>query len=164
MAAEQMNAVADTAARTITVSRIFAAPHERVFRAFTEPEHLARWWGPEGWQTETRAHELAPGGLWLYVMRGPDGTESWGKTTYLEVAPPSRLVYRDAFSDPEGNIVEGMPVMLITIEFADSDGQTTVTSTTQFASDEDLQQVVAMGVVEGIRQTWERLAAYLGSE
>ncbi len=46
-------------------------------------------------------------------MRGPDGTESWGKTTYLEVTPPSRLVYSDAFTDTEGNIAEGMPVMLI---------------------------------------------------
>ena len=164
MAAGPTNVVTDTAARTITVSRTFDATRERIFRAFTAPEQLARWWGPEGWQTETRAHELAPGGVWLYVMRGPDGTESWGKTTYLEVTPPSRLVYSDAFTDTEGNIVEGMPVMLITTEFAESGGQTTVTSTTQFASDEDLRKVVAMGVAEGITQTWERLAAYLSSE
>ncbi len=164
MTAGPTNVVTDTAARTITVSRAFAAPREQIFRAYTESEELAQWWGPEGWQTETRAHELAPGGVWHYVMRGPDGMESWGKTTYQEVTPPSRLVYSDAFSDPEGNIVEGMPVMLITTEFAERDGQTTVTSTTQFASDEDLQKVVAMGAVEGITQTWERLAAYLDSE
>ena len=164
MTRAQTNVVADTAARTITVSRVYAAPRERVFRAFTEPEHLARWWGPEGWQIETHAHELAPGGVWHYVLRGPEGMESWSKATYREVTPPARLVYSDTFSDAAGNAVEGMPAMVITIEFAERDGQTTVTSTSQFASEEALRQVVEMGVAEGITETWERLAAYLGGE
>jgi uncharacterized protein YndB with AHSA1/START domain len=155
---------ADAAARTITVSRTFAAPRERVFAAFTEPEHLAHWWGPDGWQVEIKAHELAPGGVWHFVLRGPDGMESWSKATYQEVTPPSRLVYSDTFSDAEGNVVEGMPTMTVTIEFVERDGQTMVTSTTQFTSEEELQKILEMGVAEGISETWERLAAYLGNE
>ncbi|CAA9580865.1 MAG: hypothetical protein AVDCRST_MAG18-3113 [uncultured Thermomicrobiales bacterium] len=158
------NVATDAGARTITVSRTFAAPRERVFRAFTEPEHLAHWWGPDGWQVETLAHELVPGGVWHFVLRGPDGTESWSKATYQEITPPARLVYSDVFSDREGNTVEGMPVMVVTIDFVERDGKTTVTDTTQFPSEEVLQQVVEMGVAEGITQTWERLAVYLGRE
>ena len=158
------NVATDAAARTITVSRTFAAPRERVFRAFTDPADLAHWWGPEGWQTETLAHELVPGGVWRYVLRGPEGMESWCKATYREVAPPERIVYRDEFLDKEGNTVAGLPTMVITVEFTEHDGKTAVTSATRFASEEDLQQVVAMGVAEGITQTWERLATYLGGE
>ena len=164
MTGTKTNVATDTVARTLVVSRTFDAPRELVFRAYTEPEQLARWWGPEGWQTETRTLDLRPGGIWHYVMRGPDGAESWGRTTYREVTPPTRLVYSDAFTDAEGNAVEGLPVMVITTEFAEHDGKTTVISSTQFASDEDMRKIVEMGAVEGITQTWERLAAYLGSE
>ena len=163
MTGPKTNVATDAATRTIVVSRTFDAPRDRVFRAYTDPQELARWWGPDGWTTETHAHELQPGGFWHYYMRGPDGMESWGKSIYQEVTPPSRLVYSDAFSDAEGNMVEGMPVMVITTEFAERDGKTTVTSTTQFASEEDMREVVEMGVAEGITQIWERLAAYLGS-
>ncbi len=139
--------------RAITVSRTFDAPRERIFRAFTAPEQLARWWGRrDGRRRRARTNWRRVGG------HGPDGTDG-ARRGHATIE-----VYSDAFTDTEGNIVEGMPVMLITTEFAESGGQTTVTSTTQFASDEDLQKVVAMGVAEGITQTWERLAAYLSSE
>ena len=151
-------------ARTIVITRTFAAPRDRVFRAFTDPEDLAQWWGPDGWTTETRAHDLRPGGTWHYVMRGPDGMESWGLATYHEVTPPARFVYSDAFSDAAGNAVAGMPIMTITTEFTEQGGTTLVASTTQFASVEEMRKVVQMGVSTGIAQTWERLAAYLGGE
>jgi uncharacterized protein YndB with AHSA1/START domain len=158
----QTNVAADVVERTIVASRTFDAPRERVFRAFTEPEQLARWWGPQGWETETRTLDLRPGGIWHYCMRGPDGMESWGLGTYHEVTPPSRFVYTDAFSDAEGTIAAGMPQATIVMEFAEEGGKTTVTSSTRYASEEDIQAVLKMGVVEGLTQTWDRLAAYLG--
>jgi len=164
MTTPKTNIATDAVARTITVSRTFAAPRERVFGAFTTPEHLAHWWSPEGWTTETLAHALVPGGVWRYVMRGPGGMESRGKTTYREIDAPSRFVYSDAFADAEGNPIEGLPVTLTTVEFAEQDGKTTVTSITRFASEEDLQKIVSMGVIAGVTQTWERLATYLGGE
>lgn len=164
MTGQKTNVDLNDDARTIVITRTFAAPRDRVFRAFTDPQELAQWWGPEGWTTETHAHDLRPGGLWHYCMRGPDGMESWGTSTYHEVTPPARYVYSDAFSDAKGNPVEGMPTMTITTEFTEQGGKTLVTSTTQFASEEDMRKVVAMGVATGITQTWERLAVYLGGE
>ena len=162
MADRKTDVALNHAARTIVITRTFDAPRDRVFRAYTDPQELARWWGPEGWRTETVAHDLRPGGSWRYVMRGPGGMESWNISTYHEVTPPARFVYSDAFSDAEGNLIEGMPTMTIINEFSEQDGKTTVTSTTQFASEEDMRKIVAMGAAEGITQTWERLAAYLG--
>lgn len=164
MTGGQTNVATDGAERTIVASRTFDAPRERVFRAFTEPGQLARWWGPRGWGTETRTLDLRPGGSWHYCMTGPDGMESWGLGTYQEVTPPSRLVYTDAFSDAEGNVSAGMPQTTIVIEFAEEGGRTTVTSSTRFATDEDIQMVLKMGVIEGLTQTWDRLAEYLGGE
>ena len=164
MADQKTDVALNDATQTIVIMRTFDAPRERVFRAYTDPQELAQWWGPEGWTTETHAHDLRPGGLWHYCMRGPDGTESWGKSTYHEVTPPARFVYSDAFSDVEGNPVVGLLTMTITNEFAERDGKTTVTSTTQSASEADMRKVVAMGGATGITQTWERLAVYLGSE
>jgi len=164
MTGPKTNVATDVAARTIIASRTFDAPRDLVFRAFTEPEQLAHWRGPQRWKTETRTLDLRPGGIWHYCMTGPDGMESWGVGTYQEVTPPSRLVYTDAFSDAEGNISAAMPQTTIVMEFAEEGGKTTVTSSTRFASDEDIQAVLKMGVVEGLTQTWDRLAAYLGSE
>lgn len=164
MTGQKTNVALNDAAQAIVITRTFDASRERVFRAYTDPQELAQWWGPEGWTTETRAHDLRPGGIWHYCMRGPGGMESWGKSTYHEVTPPVRYVYSDAFSDAEGNLVEGMPTMTITNEFTEHNGKTTVTSTTQFASEEDMRKVVEMGAAAGITQTWERLAVYLGSE
>jgi len=64
-----------TADREIVISRVISAPRELVFEAFTEVRHLSRWWGPEGFTTTTRAFEFRAGGVWDFVMHGPDGTD-----------------------------------------------------------------------------------------
>jgi uncharacterized protein YndB with AHSA1/START domain len=82
---------------------------------------------------------------------------------YREIVEPERLVYFDVFSDADGNTVEGMPGMLITLEFADFAGKTKVTSTAEFATAEQLESIVAMGVVQGLTETWDRLEELLAS-
>ena len=151
------------AERRLIVERVFDAPRALVWKAWTEPEHLARWWGPRGWTTTNYEMEVRPGGVWHYCMRGPGGEESWGKAVYREIVEPHRIVYLDTFSDAEGNTVEGMPAVLITFEFAEHDGKTKITSRGEFASVEELESVLAMGVVQGLTETWDRLAEYLGS-
>ncbi len=94
-------------------------------------------------------------------MRSPKGQDSWGKAIYREIVEPERIVYTDSFADEEGNPVEGMPMMLITVEFAEHEGKTKLTSRTQFSSSEDLKAIVDMGVVQGITETWDRLEAHL---
>jgi len=152
-----------TGERDLVISRVFDAPRDVVFRAFSTSEALAHWWGPKGWTLPVSNLDFRPGGTWHYCMRGPGGEESWGISRYSEIVEGERIVYTDAFSDAEGKVAEGMPPMRITIEFADEDGKTRVTSRTEFASGDALKQVLDMGVVEGTTQTWDRLEEYLAS-
>ena len=152
---------ATTQGRELTVERTFDAPRQLVFNAYSEPKHLQQWWGPKDWTLPVCEVDFRPGGTWLYCMRGPDGMESWGKAIYREIDVPERIVYVDSFVDAQGNPLEGTPEMVITVEFIEAGGKTKVRSTTQFATVADLEQVVAMQVVEGITETWDRLDEYL---
>jgi uncharacterized protein YndB with AHSA1/START domain len=83
-----------TADRELTATRILDAPPERVFELWTDPRHLARWWGPEGFSTTTYHMDVKPGGVWRFVMHGPDGADYENKITYVEVVENRRLVYK----------------------------------------------------------------------
>ena len=148
-------------ARELIIERVFDAPRELVFKAWTDRAHLVHWWGPKGWTLPVCNMDFRPGGTWHYCMRGPEGEESWGKAVYREIVEPERLVYVDVFSDAEGNTADGMPQMLITVEFAEEGGKTRVTSRTQFATLEDLESLLEMGVAQGVTETWDRLAEHL---
>ena len=149
--------------RELVMERVFDAPREVVFMAWTTCEHLMRWWGPRGWTLPVCTMEFRPGGIWRYGMRGPAGETSWGKAVYREIIEPERIVYTDVFADEDGNPVAGMPEMLITVEFADQDGKTKLTSRTLFASVADLESTLEMGVVQGMTETLDRLEEYLAT-
>ncbi len=89
-----METAAELAARSIVTTRIFDAPRALVFEAWTDPKHLAQWWGPTGFTTTTSAFALKPGGIWRFVMHGPDGRDYQNRITFEEVTQPERLVYR----------------------------------------------------------------------
>ena len=74
-------------------SRVFDAPRELVFEVFTDPKHLSRWWGPNGFRTTTKAFDFRPGGVWRFVMHGPDGRDYQNRVTYEEIVRPERIVY-----------------------------------------------------------------------
>ncbi len=147
----------------LIVSRVFNAPRDLVFQMFTDENHLAQWWGPTGWQTTSTTFNPTPGGIWHYCMRSPEGQESWGVSTYREVVPPERIVFTDVFADAEGNIAEGMPQMLVTNEFHQEGGKTRLVARTKFATLDELESILTMGVEEGMRQTWDRLDALLAT-
>jgi uncharacterized protein YndB with AHSA1/START domain len=149
--------------RQLVIERVFDAPRERVFEAWTRPEHVVNWWGPKGWTLPVCEMDVRPGGVWLYCMRGPKGEESWGRAVYREIEPPARLVYSDAFAEPDGSPVPGMPEMLITVTFVEHNGQTTLTNSTHFPTPEDLESTLALGVVRGLSETWDRLEAHLAT-
>ena len=149
--------------REFVMERVFDAPRKLVWQVWTQPEHLTQWWGPQGCTLPVCTVDLRPGGTWHYCIRGPEGEENWSKTTYHEVVEPERLVYSDAFSDETGNVIEGMPQMIVTLTFDDLDGKTKVTAHSQFASAADLQALLNMGVAQGASETWDRLATYLAS-
>lgn len=165
----ETNVAKDLENKTIVIERVFDAPRERVWGAWTNPEVLASWWGPHGWQTTIKEFDFRPGGVWLYGMRCEDkdqgefyGQESWGKAIYIDIDEPHEFTYEDHFSDAEGNVNGNMPVMTITMQFIDTkDGKTKLVSRGVFDSIEGYDKVIAMGVVEGITQTWDRLEEQL---
>jgi uncharacterized protein YndB with AHSA1/START domain len=94
----------ETMTRPFTISRIFDAPRDRVWRAWTEVEQLQQWWGPLGFVVTYCKLDLRPGGLMHYCLRAPDGSEIWGRFAYREIVKPERLVWINAFSDKDGGL------------------------------------------------------------
>lgn len=138
--------------REIVATRVFKAPRELVFRMWTEPEHVARWWGPNGFTTTIHEMDVRPRGVWRFVMHGPDGRDYQNKIVYVEVTPPERLVY-DHVSGPKFHV---------TVSFAEQGEQTKVTVRMLFDTAAQRDYTVReFGAVEGLHQTLGRLAAYL---
>ncbi|MFN8514237.1 MAG: SRPBCC domain-containing protein [Chloroflexia bacterium] len=122
--------------REIVIARTFDAPRTLIFRVWTEPEHLRRWFGPLGSTLTVCTIDLRPGGIWHYCLRDSSGAETWGRAVYREIIPPERLVFADSFSDAAGHLVEptrygmspGYPgEVLVTVTFDERDGKTLLT-------------------------------------
>jgi uncharacterized protein YndB with AHSA1/START domain len=86
------------------ISRVFDAPRELVFKAFTEPEHMKNWWGPKGFKVIAQSMDLRPGGMYHYGLQAPDGNTMWGRFIYREIAAPERIVFVSSFSDERGGL------------------------------------------------------------
>jgi uncharacterized protein YndB with AHSA1/START domain len=149
--------------RELVIERAFEAPRQLVWRAYTEPERVAQWFGPRGFTTEVRSMDVRPGGTWHYCMRSEEWGDAWGLARYQEVVEPERLVYEDLFSNEEGTPAEGMPVSTTTITFAEQGDRTLMTSRTLFASAEDRAKSIEMGMEQGIIETLDKLGEYLAS-
>lgn len=154
----------------LILERIFNAPRELVFQAFSEAEHLKHWWGPRGWTLTVCHVDFRPGGIWHYCMKCIDenqgdfyGFESWGKAVYQEIVKAEKIVYTDYFSDAEGNEAEGMPSTEVTLTFIEHEGKTKLVSRGKYASPEALKTVMDMGMEQGITETWDRLGEHLES-
>ena len=129
-------------------SRLLDAPRDLVFDAWTDPEQVVQWWGPRGFTTTTHEMEVKPGGVWRFVMHGPDGRDYQNKITYLEVVRPERLVYKHGGDeDPE-------PVSFqTTVTFVAEGDKTRVTMRAVFPTAEERDRVVKeYGAVEGGEQ------------
>ncbi len=154
--------------KTLIVQRTFNAPKTKVWAAYAQPELLARWWGPRGWETRIVHMDFTVGGYWHYGMtcvdpEQPDwfGKTSWGKAKYVAIDPEDSFEYVDYFSDEAGAINEEMPAAPTTITLSEANGATTVVSTTVYATPEELKQLLEMGMEEGFAQTWDRFAEFL---
>ena len=130
------NAVSNEAAtgREIVATRLFDAPRRLVWRMWTDAEHVAQWWGPNGFRNTIHEMDVRPGGAWRLVMHGPDGTDYTNKFIYLEVVEPSRLVY---------DHVTG-PLFRATVTFTDRGEKTEVTVRMEFDSAELRNRVAVM--------------------
>lgn len=122
--------------QTLTLSRIVNASRDKVFKAWTEPSQIMRWWGPKGFTCPSCKVDLRVGGTFLYCMRSPEGKDFWGKGIYREITPGQKLVYVDSFADEKGNQVspkthglsaEWPAESLVTVTFTDEGNKTKLT-------------------------------------
>jgi uncharacterized protein YndB with AHSA1/START domain len=146
------------AVREMVITRLIDAPRERVWQAWTDEKQRAKWWGPNGFSTTTHEYQLKPGGVWRHTMRGPDGVEYPNKSTFDEIVPPERLVYRHGGGRKDG---EGAGASFVTtVTFKAVGNKTEVTLRGVFPSKAERDRVVKeFGAIEGGRQTLGRLAA-----
>ncbi len=145
----------------IIITRTFDAPRELVFKMFTDPKHLAEFWGPKGFTSTVREMDLRPGGAFRLEMRGPDGATYPCEGLYREVIAPERIVYSGGpdCGHPCGG---GLPPRaLVTISFAGHDGKTTLTIDTRFEAAADRDAAVRMGFNTGWASSLDRLADLL---
>lgn len=156
--------------KSLILEREFKAPRELVFQAFSQAEHLKHWWGPRGWSLPVCHIDFREGGVWHYCMKCEDknqgdfyGMESWGKAVYREIIEPEKIVYVDYFSDAKGNVNEDLAETLVTLIFTQTDSGTLVICRSDYATPEDLKQVMDMGMLQGITETWNRLVEHLAS-
>jgi uncharacterized protein YndB with AHSA1/START domain len=137
----------------LTITRVFDAPRDLVFAAWTNPDHLAKWWGPENFTTSSCTVRLEEGGRWRTCIT--DGAaEHWASGVYHEIVPPERLVFSFSWEEPEGAREHDT---LVTVTFADLGGKTGMTFHQEvFRSDAERD-----GHVDGWRQCFADLAAHL---
>lgn len=146
----------ETAEREIVITRLLDAPCERVFQAWTEPEDIAHWWGPNGFTTTIHEMAVKPGGVWRLTMHGPDGVDYPNQIEYTEVTPPERLVYVHRGDSDH--------TFHVTVTFEEEGGKTRLTLRSLFDTADERNLVVEKyDAIEGGKQTLERLAVHLAS-
>ena len=141
---------ANTADREIVTTRVLNAPRELVFKAWTDPDQLVQWWGPKGFTNTFHEFDMRPGGIWRFVMHGPDGVDYQNKSVFVEVVNPERIVF-DHVSGPRFQVVA---------TFAEQAGKTTLTFRMRFESAAECDKVKAFAV-EGTEQNFDRLETQL---
>jgi uncharacterized protein YndB with AHSA1/START domain len=167
-----MAANKQAASKDFVLSRVFDAPRDQVWKAFTEPKRMQQWWGPKGVKVVASKMDLRPGGAYHYAMQTPDGKVMWGKFAYREIVPPSRLVFINSFSDEKGGITRhpispSWPLELLSIfTFEEQPGgktKFTIRWSTHSATVDD-QKTFDAGhdsMTQGWSGTMDQLAVYL---
>jgi uncharacterized protein YndB with AHSA1/START domain len=139
----------------ITITRVFDAPRELVYKAFTDPQLLPQWWGPRRYTTTVDRMEVRPGGIWRYIQCDSAGNEFAFHGVYHDAIAPERLVYTFEF--------EGMPghISLETVILEEQGSKTLVTDRTVFQSVEDRDGMYQSGMKEGASESMDRVAELL---
>ncbi len=145
------NTKSNTANRSISISRTINAPVALVWEVWTQPEHIAKWWGPNGFTNTITVMDVQPGGQWNLVMHGPDGTNYQNKSVFKEVVPHKKIV-----------LEHYNPNFTATIQFEKQGDKTHLNWHMLFESEEVFMAVVkAHKADEGLKQNVEKLVAYL---
>jgi uncharacterized protein YndB with AHSA1/START domain len=146
------NKKSNTHDRELIITRTLNAPVELVWEAWTKPEHIANWWGPNDFTTTISTMDMVPGGEWNLVMHGPDGTDYINKSIFKEIIPFKKIVYEHI----------SYPWILATIDFEEQGEQTLINWHMLFESAEEFIEVVKVyKAAEGLKQNVEKLVVYL---
>lgn len=149
----------DTKDRTISITREFNVPRKLVFEAFSQPDHIDKWWGPNGFTTTTKSMNFVVGGEWIFTMHGPDGTDYPNQIVYTEIKKPEQIKY-----DHYGHVdEEDEPHFKATIVFEDLGQRTRINMRMLFPTVEKCNEATEFGAIEGGNQTLARLEEYLSN-
>lgn len=135
----------------------------RVWQLWEDPRQLERWWGPPTWPATFDRHDVVVGGGSSYHMTGPDGQSVPGWWRFTAVAAPHRLEFDDGFSDPAGEPDPAMPVIRAVVTIEPVAGGTRMTVVSHFASSEHFEQLMAMGMEQGMREAMGQIDAILAA-
>jgi uncharacterized protein YndB with AHSA1/START domain len=143
--------------RELVITRLINAPRELVWKVWTDPEHVAQWWGPTGFTNTVHEMNVKPAGVWRLTMHGPDGRDYPNKIVFIEVVKPERLVYRHSGDE------ETEPVNFhVTVSFEKQGNKTLLTMKSAFESAAELGRVdKEYGAREGMKQHIDRLEEYV---
>ena len=155
----------DPATLTMTLTAEFDATPDRVWQLWADPRQLERWWGPPTYPATFTRHDLAPGSRVEYHMTGPSGDQPHGYWDVVEVDPPRRLVFRDGFAHEDGTPDDDFPHNegRVSIEPIDA-RRTRMSIESRFPSTEAMEQVLAMGMEEGLTQAVGQIDAILAED
>jgi uncharacterized protein YndB with AHSA1/START domain len=152
----------DRETMTMTMTAEFDAPIGRVWEMWSDPRKLERWWGPPTYPATVVDHDLSAGGGVRYYMTGPDGDQPRGWWGVRAVDPPRHLEFENGFADDQGNPDPGMPTMTMRVTLTErSSGGTVMTVETAFTSLETMDQLVTMGMEEGLKGAMSQIDALL---
>ncbi len=155
----------DAQALTMTLEAEFDASPERVWQLWADPRQLERWWGPPTYPATFTKHDLAPGSRVEYHMTGPEGDQPRGYWDVLEVDPPRGLTFRDGFANDDGSPNTELPQNNARIRIEEvAAGRTRMSIQTEFPSTEAMEQVLAMGMEQGLTEAVGQIDAILAEE
>ena len=149
--------------RTLVITRTLNAPRPLVWKMFSDPYHLAQWWGPAGFTNRVEKLDFRTGGSWVHVMIAPDGRELPTDNVILEVKEPERIVYRNAPADPKVFGDNPPPAFTKTVTFEESGSQTILTLVCTFDTEAHREAVVRRGFVLGTNESFDKLEAHLAT-
>jgi uncharacterized protein YndB with AHSA1/START domain len=149
---------------TMTLDAEFDATPARVWQLWADPRQLERWWGPPTYPATFTKHDLTPGSRVEYHMTGPEGEQPRGFWDIVEVDPPRALVFRDGFANDDGSPNTELPSNEVRVTIAEVGGRTTMSIASVFASAAAMEQVLAMGMEEGLMQAVGQIDAILAED
>lgn len=146
---------------TMTLIADFGAPVERVWELWADPRKLERWWGPPSHPATVERHELSAGGKVTYFMTGPEGDVHRGFWDVTAAEPPRSLGFTDGFADADGKPLAEMPSTTVEMELSDHEGGTRMQLRSKFASREQMEQLIEIGVEQGLTEAVGQMDALL---